>query len=353
MKRLVYIGTYTQSQPDQSHRAQGIFVYRMDPLEGTLTFLSAVESGANPSFLALHPSRRFLYSVNELSEGAVSAFAIHDGVGQLTPLNRQPTFGSAPCYLTCDPDGKWLLVANYGSGSLTVLPILPDGRIAPPTDLVQHRDLDEGATAHAHSVIFDPGGRFVLAADLGLDRILVYTLDGERGRLLPNDPPGIETWRGAGPRHLAFHPNAPCLYVANELDSTVTAYGWDGEKGLLSSIQTLSTLPKNFTETNSVADIHIDPPGKFLYVSNRGHDSLAIFAIDDRCGALNPLGHTSSGGQCPRNFALDPYGQFLLVANQNSDTLVVFRVNPATGQLSPTGEVLSIPSPVCVKIVDL
>jgi 6-phosphogluconolactonase len=247
-----------------------------------------------------------------------------------------------------------LLVANYGSGNLTVLPILPDGQIAPPTDLIQHRSLDEGARdAHAHSVTFDPGERFVLAADLGIDRILVYTLDGKSGRLLPNQPPGVKATHGAGPRHLAFHPDARVLYAANELNSTVTAYSWDGEKGLLAPIQTLSTLPKDFAGVNSVADIHLNAAGKFLYVSNRGHDSLAIFAADEQAGTLEPMGHISSGGQCPRNFALDPSGLFLLAANQNSNNLVIFRIQADTGQLTPTAQSVSIPQPVCVKIIEL
>jgi 6-phosphogluconolactonase len=354
MKHLVYVGTYTQTTPGAAHRREGIFVYGMDALEGGLTLLSAAESGPNPSFLAFHPKRPFLYAVNELAEGGVSAFAINQASGELTRLNHQPTHGSAPCHLTCDPTGKWLLVANYGSGNLTVLPILPDGQIAPPTDLIQHRSLDEGARdAHAHSVTFDPGERFVLAADLGIDRILVYTLDGKSGRLLPNHPPGVKATYGAGPRHLAFHPNARVLYAANELNSTVTAYRWDGEKGLFAPIQTLSTLPKDFAGVNSVADIHLNAAGKFLYVSNRGHDSLAIFAADEQAGTLEPMGHISSGGQCPRNFALDPSGLFLLAANQNSNNLVIFRIQADTGQLTPTAQSVSIPQPVCVKIIEL
>lgn len=357
MNRYILFGTYTQTSPDGPHRSQGVYIYQMDPNSGELNYVSSVDGVQNPSFLDVHPTHRFLYTVNEFDQGRVSAVAIGPNLRSFTFLNSQSTGGSAPCYLSLDPAGKWLFVANYGSGSLAVFPILPDGSLGPASDFVQH----QGSSANkirqtspfAHSILFDPTGRFVLAADLGIDRVLVYRLDESAGRLHPHDPSGMSTHPGAGPRHLVFHPNQRFLYVSNELDSTVTACSWDSGKGSLKPIQALSTLPPGFSGENGVADIRITPSGSYLYVSNRGHNSLAIYAVNSQDGTLTPNGIVSTLGNWPRNFAIDPSGAFLYAANQFSDTVVTFRVDGNTGQLIPTGQVTSVPSPVCVKIVDL
>jgi 6-phosphogluconolactonase len=351
MKNFVYFGTYTATSPKEPHRKEGIYVYEYDPVNGFLTFSSAVQDVQNPSFLGIHPSRRFLYAVNELHHGQASAFAVDPTSGVLTYLNSQPTDGSAPCYVSFDPEGKWLLVPNYGNGTLAVFPILPSGELGPHSDYVVHKGSGQ-ENAHAHSVLFDPSGRFVLAADLGIDQVLVYTLDRERGKLKPHQPTFLKMPAGAGPRHMAFHPNGKVLYIANELNSTVTTCSWDAVQGKLEAVQTFSTLPADFQQWNSVADIHITAEGRFLYVSNRGHHSLAIFqAAPD--GTLTPVGHAPSGGEWPRNFALLPPGDRILVANEHTDNAVTYRIDSASGKLIPTGSQYRVPRPVCVLPVQI
>jgi 6-phosphogluconolactonase len=257
-----------------------------------------------------------------------------------------------------DGSGRCVLVANYTSGSVAVLPVGADGRVSPATYVDQHSGSSvnprrqEGP--HAHAIPLDPTGRFALCPDLGMDQLFVYRLDAAAGRLEPNDPPGARLAPGAGPRHLDFHPSKPWVYVINELGSTITAFEWDGERGALRELQTVSTLPETYMGSSSsttCADIHVAPSGRFVYGSNRGHDSIAAFAIDEATGTLTPLGHTSTGGRTPRNFAIDPSGTFLFAANQDTDTIVTFRLDAATGQPTPTGQVASVPSPVCLKIV--
>ncbi len=261
MKNFIYFGTYTATSSKEPHRKEGIYIFEYDPGQGILTFASTVQDVQNPSFLGIHPSRRYLYAVNELHHGQASAFAIDPASGALTFLNSQPTDGSAPCYVSFDPEGKWLLVPNYGNGTLAVFPILAGGELGPHSDYVVHKGAgpDQGRqeNAHAHSVLFDPSGQFVLAADLGIDQVLVYRLDRERGKLAPHQPAYLKMPAGAGPRHMAFHPNGKIIYVANELNSTVTSCNWDETAGKLEAVQTLSTLPAEFTQWNSVADIHI------------------------------------------------------------------------------------------------
>jgi 6-phosphogluconolactonase len=383
MTRIVYVGTSTNDGGAQ--RAEGIFVYRMDAESGSMEQIQAVESGPEPSFLALHPNRRYLYSVNEASEGQACAFAVDPASGQLSFLNREGLGSAGPCYAAVSPDGKWLLTANYSGGSLSVLPIGGDGRLGPKSQVVQHEGSsadaetaytvrDERGTlavlekhasgqgvmpdrqeaAHAHSAIFDPGQRLVLAADLGMDRVWVYGFDFERGRITAAEPPlGVSSRAGAGPRHMAFHPNGRYLYVANELDSTLDMLAWDGESGSLRPMQTLSTLPEGFSEESWVADIHFTPDGRFLYVSNRGHDSLACFRADAESGQLTPAGHFSTQGSWPRNFGITPDGRFLLAANQKGDSIVVFRLEAETGRLEPSGAVVSVRAPMFVSAVDL
>ncbi len=350
MTATIYVGTYTKSRPDEEHRPEGIFIYSMDPATGRLERVRGVASGENPSFLALHPAGKHLYAANETFDSAASAFAIDDPSGELRLLNWEATGGMHACYASVDPSGGWLLVSNYSSGSLSVFPIRPDGSLGPRSDLVQHQGRgpnqkrQEGP--HAHSIRFDPSGRYVLAADLGIDRVMVYRLDGEKGKLTPNDPPWLEANPGAGPRHIAFHANGRVLYVANELDSTVAVYSWDAELGAGRLMASVSTLPEGFDSENIVADIHLTPSGAFLYVSNRGDNSLAGYRVAAD-GSLEPVGIYPCGGNWPRNFAIDPAGKFLVVANQYSNSLVVYKIEP-DGALTPTGQAYDVPAPVCV-----
>lgn len=349
----VYFGTYT----DKS--SKGIYVGTFDPAEGRLSAIELAAEAARPSFLAIHPRRPLLYGVGELADfqgrktGVVRAFAI-EASGKLRLLNEQPSGGAGPCHVAVEPGGRCVLVANYGGGSVASLPIEEDGRLKSPASVIQHQGRgpnprrQEGP--HAHSINVDPTGRFALAPDLGCDKVFVYRLEAAAGRLVPHDPPAVALAPGAGPRHLAFHPNGQFAYVINELNSTVAALAYDGAAGRLQVLSSVSTLPSDFSGSNTTADIHVHPSGKFLYGSNRGHDSIAIFAIAGD-GTLRPLGHQSTRGKTPRNFALDPSGQYLLAANQDSDTVAVFRIDTPTGLLSPLGEPVAVPRPVCIRFL--
>jgi 6-phosphogluconolactonase len=354
---LVYIGTYT------TKGSEGIYIYRLDLSSGDLTYVGKATGIDNPSYLALHPDRRYLYAVNETEEfagqpgGAVSAFAIDPQTGALTYLNQQASHGAAPCQLSVDQTGKFVLVANYTSGNASVLPIQADGRLGEATHIIQHQGSSinprRQAGPHAHSINLDPANHYVFVADLGLDKVMIYRLDLNQGKLVPNESPSAQVKAGAGPRHFTFHPGGRYAYVINELDSTVTAFSYDSTSGALEALQTVSTLPPDFEGTSHCADIHITPSGQFLYGSNRGHDSIVIFAIDQGTGKLSYVGHEPTQGRTPRNFALDPTGAFLLAANQNSDTIVTFRIDPQTGQLTTTGHVTNVPTPVCIKMMPL
>lgn len=343
---FVYVGAYTA--PPMG-KAEGLDVYRLDPASGALARVQTVPGVVNPSFLALDPQERFLFAVNEVERGGVSAFARDPATGELTPLNEQPTHGAAPCHLSVDPTGRFVLVANYGSGSVAVLPVGPDGRLGATTDVVQH----EGRSAHperqsgphAHTIVPDPAGRHILAADLGIDQVVVYRLDDAAGRLVPHGR--FRAAPGAGPRQLAFGAGGRFVYVLNELDSTLTACAYDPAAGALQALQTVSTLPEGFAGENTCARVEVAPSGRFVYASNRGHDSIAHFAIDESTGRLTAAGHEPTGGRTPRHFALDPTGAWLLAANQGSDTIVTFRVDPATGRLAATHQAAQAPTPVC------
>lgn len=349
----VYFGTYT----DKS--SKGIYVGAFDPAEGRLSAIELAAEAARPSFLAIHPRRPLLYAVGEVADfqerktGVVRAFAI-EASGKLRLLNAQPSGGAGPCHVAVEPGGRCVLVANYAGGSVASLPIEEDGRLKSPGSVVQHQGRgpnprrQEGP--HAHSINVDPTGRFALAPDLGCDKVFVYRLEAAAGRLVPHDPPAVTLAPGAGPRHLAFHPNGQFAYVINELNSTVTALAYDGAAGRLQVLSSVSTLPPDFSGSNTTADIHVHPSGKFLYGSNRGHDSIAIFAIAGD-GTLRPLGHQSTRGKTPRNFALDPSKQYLLAANQDSDTVALFRIDAQTGLLSPLGEPVAVPRPVCIRFL--
>lgn len=352
---LVYIGTYTKDD------GQGINLLEMDPESGALTLKGVVAETENPSFLTLHPNHRFLYAVNEVGEykgtpgGGVTAFEIDRDSGALKLLNHQSSKGGDPCHITIDSEGRHVLIANYSGGSVAVLPVQPDGSLAEASDFEQHQgtgtDPGRQRGPHGHSINLDPTEAFAVAADLGLDQLLVYKYDVKAGTLTANDPPFATLAPSSGPRHFDFHPNGRLAFAINELASTVTAFQFDPETGILTETQTLSSLPQDFEGTSYTADIHVHPSGRFLYGSNRGHDSIAIFQIDEQAGTLTPLGHQSTGGETPRNFGIDPTGQFLLAANQGTNSVVVFRIETETGALIPTGHQVEVPMPVCVKFM--
>jgi len=350
---MVYVGTYTGG----TSASKGIYRLRLDLATGTLTEAGPPTESVSPSFLALHPSGRYLYAVNETDgppkgEGGVSAFAIDARTGALTPLNKESSRGGGPCHLALDGKGRFVLVANYGGGSVAVLPVQADGRLNEATTFVQHagHGADPGRQKgpHAHWVGLDQANRFALVADLGLDEVLVYKFDPALGTLTPSQPPAARLAPGAGPRHAVFHPDGRHAYVINELQSTVTAFSYDARTGALAELQTLSTVPAGFTQPTDTAEIAVRPDGKFLYGSNRGHDSIAIFAVDAATGKLTSVGHQPTLGKKPRNFAIDPTGTYLLAANQDSENIAVFRIDRASGRLTPVGQPFSVPRPVCV-----
>jgi 6-phosphogluconolactonase len=356
-KYFVYVGTYTENGSE----SKGIYVYRFDSATGRLTPIGLAAETTNPSFLAVHPNGRFVYAVNEVSNykgeksGAVSAFAIDRATGKLALLNQVATKGGDPCYITVDQSGKYVLVANYAGGSVAVFPVLKDGRLGDTSAFVQHighgtnPQRQEGP--HAHSIDMSPDNRFAIVDDLGLDQSLVYPFDGATGSLVPNQAKIARANPGAGSRHFAFHPNGKFGYVINEMQSTVSAFRYDPAAGELQPLQTISSLPKTFTGQNEAAEIQIGASGKFLYASNRGQDSIAVFAIDVNQGTLTPVEYISTKGASPRSFEIAPGGSLLFAANEKSDNIVLFRINAQTGRLTPTGSVLEIAQPVCVKFV--
>ena len=352
---LVYVGSYTQPAP---RAGQGITIHQHDPESGALTHLETVGDVVNPSFLAFDPEHRFLFAVNETQDyegrptGAVSSFAIDPESGALTFLSKQPSEGGDPCHLRTDPSGRFLFVANHEDGTVGVFPVSEDGRLSPASDVRRHQGSGPGPTQrgpHAHFVTLDPTGRLVLVVDKGIDKVMIYRLDEEARALTPHDPPYAAVHAGAAPRHLAFHPSGRFAYVNGEADMTLTAFAYDATRGAFTEINHQSTLPADAPrERVSTAQVLVEPSGRFVYVSNRGHNSIAIFAIDQSTGAVTPAGHVSTEGRTPRNFAIDPAGRFLYAANQDSDTIVTFRIDPATGALTPTGQVIQVGAPVCV-----
>jgi len=350
----VYVGTYTDGD------SEGIYRLALDRSTGRLTRQGVVSGVTNPSFLAIHPNRRFLYAVNEVgkfrgkSSGAVSAFAIDGKTGDLKFLNQHPSGGAAPCHLVVNRSGSHVLVANYTGGSVASLPIAKDGRLAPAVSFIQHTGssvLDRQQGPHAHSINLDDQNRYAVVADLGLDQVLVYQFDSGTGRLTANTPPSTTVVAGAGPRHFDFHPNHRYAYVINEINLTINAFAYDARRGVLKQLQTVRTLPAGVENTGSTADVQVHPSGRFLYGSNRGHDSIVVFAIDQNTGKLTYVEHESTGGRTPRNFGLDPAGEFLLAANQSTNSIVVFRIDPRSGALTPTGHQSNVPSPVCIKMI--
>ena len=364
--RLVFIGTYTEpilfgTGKIFQGKGDGIYVYRFDESSGSMELCNIEPVGPNPSYLTFDLWHRFLYTVNELKEfegtpgGAVSAFSVDPSNGKLTLLNRQSSHGTDPCQLIVDKTGKFVLVANFGSGSVSVFPIQRDGSLGDPTDVVQHRgssaDPIRQTGPHAHSITMDAAGLFAFVPDLGLDKVMVYKFDATRGKLEPNSEPWVEIPPGSGPRQLVIHPRGKFAYLINELSSTVMAFQYEEEQGILRKIQTISTLPGDFKGASACGELQITPSGKHLYASNRGHDSIVSYAINQTDGTLAYIGWQSTDGKTPRHFMIDPGNEFLLTANQDTDNVVTFSLDPETGALSTAGKSISVPSPVCIKFL--
>jgi 6-phosphogluconolactonase len=362
-KYLVFAGTYTNKT-----ESKGIYGFTFDADTGKLTPKGLAAETPDPSWVAVHPSGKFLYAANEAGKAStVSAFAVEGKSGKLTPLNQVPSLGEDPCYLSFDKTGKYLLVANYTSGTIAVFPILADGRLGEHTALLKNPGVtgpnkERQEAPHAHWIESSMNNHFVYVADLGLDRILIYKFDATKGSLpagetqppkaspsaaAPLDPFSATLSPGAGPRHVAFTPDGKFMYVLGEIQSTVTVFANDAQN-TYRTVQQISTLPQGFTGRNDAAEIAVHPSAKFLYASNRGEDTIAIFAIDPGKGTLTHIANVPTQGKEPRHFAIDPTGRYLLAENQNSDTIVEFRIDLASGKLTPTGEMIHVPSPVCL-----
>jgi 6-phosphogluconolactonase len=357
---VVYVGTYTNKTA-----SKGIYVYSFDPGTGKLSSIGVAAESEDPSFLAVHPSGKYLYAVNEIDHfgaqksGAASAFSIDRKTGKLTLLNQAATRGAGPCHISLDNSGKFALVANYDGGSVATFPVHVDGTLGEAAAFVQHRgssvnkQRQEGP--HAHWIGTSPDNRFALAADLGLDEVLSYRFSAAKGTLTPNNPAYATLNRGSGPRHLVFHPNGKFAYVLTELESSVTVFAYEARNGSLSPLQTLSTLStlrNDYSGPKEAAEIAVHPNGKFLYASNRaGIDTISAFTINPTKGTLNLKDEYPTMGKTPRNFAIDPTGKFLLAANQESNNIVIFRIDSTTGALSPTGEIVEAPAPVCITFL--
>jgi 6-phosphogluconolactonase len=351
---LVYFGTYTGS-------SKGIYVSRFDTASGELSAPTLAAKSANPSFLATTPDNRFLFAVNETGHfagqpgGAVSAFKLDAHTGELELLNQQPSEGTSPCHIITDRTGKYVFVANYSSGSVAVFPVQTNGSIGAPTTVIQHHgssvNTNQQAGPHAHCVTMDAENRLVFVCDLGLDKVMIYQFNETDGTLVADKNTSVELKPGSGPRHMVFSPDKRRAYVINELSSTLTTFAYDPEHGTLKEIQTVSTLPEDFHGKNACAEVAVHPSGKFVYGSNRGHDSIAVFAVDEQSGRLNFVERQSTRGKIPRNFAIDPTGQYLITANQDSGNIVVFRIDTKTGRLAPTGQTILLGKPTCVAFV--
>ncbi|RTQ46303.1 lactonase family protein [Hymenobacter gummosus] len=351
---LLYVGTYGPAEQDN------LFLYRLHPETGEMTRLAGFGGGFKPGFLTLSADARHLYAVNASldfqgrSTGAVRAFAVDGASGGLRLLNEQPSEGAGPCYVSLLPDGRGALLANYFGGTISALPIRADGTLAPAAAVDQHQGAGPHKNqdkAHAHCIFPDPAGRFALAVDLGNDQVLSYRLTADDKLLQLPPQVAYQGQPGAGPRHLAFHPNGRWAYLINELNSTVTALSYEAAAGTFRELHTVPALPAGFSGPNSSADIHVAPDGRFVYASNRGHDSLVVLAVDAASGRLALVEHVSTQGKTPRNFALTPDGRLLLVANQNSGSIFSYHVDRASGRLRPTGFAATAPAPVCLRLL--
>lgn len=351
-EHFVYFGTYTGA------KSKGIYVSRFDSTTGKLSEPELAVETKSPSFLALNPTGKFIYAAGEMSDtpdkrGGVSAFKRDPKTGKLTLMNQQSSGGSGPCHLVVDASGKCLLVANYGSGSIASLPIKTDGSLGEAATTIQHTGASVNPKRqtgpHAHFIVPSPDNRFALTCDLGLDKVLIYPLDAAAAKLATNNASFATVMPGAGPRHLAFSFDGKFVYVINEMKLTITVFAYDAKTAAMTEVQTLSTLPADYvaTEKDSCAEIAVHPSGKFVYGSNRGHDSIAVFAVDTKSGKLTLVQNESTQGKTPRHFAIDPSGRWLLAENQNSDSVVVFGIDAATGKLKPTRQTITVGSPVC------
>lgn len=360
-KAIVYVGTF------RGETSKGIYAFRFDNSSGKLEPLGLMAEASRPLFLALHPDRHFLYAVSRPSSverkniGVVLAFAIDVKTGKLTPLSSQPSQGIDPAYISVDQMGQNLFVANFGSnggeGTVSVFPIKKDGSLAEASDVIRysgtgvHPQRQQGP--HSHAINVTPDNRFVIVAELGLDKLFLYHFDPQRGKLTPNDPPFAALHPGAGPRHLVFHPNGKFVYVVSEIQSTITTFAYDARAGGLRGLQTTTTLPQDFSGTNSASEVQVHPGGKFLYASNRGDDSIAVFSIEPHLGTLKLIELTRAQGKTPGTFGIDPTGNWLIVANQGSDSLVLFRLDQITGKLQQTGQSFAVGTPSCVRFLPL
>ncbi len=347
----VYFGTYTSAD-----MSKGIYRSVLDLETGELAEPVLAAELGSPSFLEIHPTEKTLYAVSESGgSGSANAFAIDSKTGSLTFLNQQTTGGRGACHISIDHAGKNVFVANYGGGSVSVIPIEADGKLGSPTGFVQHEgssiNPERQAEPHAHSFNVSPDDRYAYAADLGLDKILIYKLNSKAGTITPNSPPYAKVKPGAGPRHFVFHPSGQFAYVINELDGTVTGFSYNPSTGALDEIQTISTLPDGFEDANKCAEIRTHPNGRFLYGSNRGHNSIVVYSIDPKKGTLTFVEHETDGIKTPRNFNIDPTGTFCLVGNQDADSVITFRIDQKTGALMPTGHKITVGKPVCIRFL--
>lgn len=349
--QLVYVGTYTGA------KSRGIYAFRFDAATGALTPIGLVAETRSPSWLTLHPSGQVLYAAQEVDDvdaaksGSVSAYRIDRATGALTLLNTQSSRGAHPCHLAVDRSGSHLLVANYTGGNLAVLPIDRDGRLAPASQVIAHKgssvNTARQASPHAHSVDFDAGNRFAISSDLGADRLFIYRYDPKTG-LTGGLQPALAASPGAGPRHFAFHPNGRLGFGINEMAMTITSYAWDASRGALKTLASIPTLPRAVQKGDSTAEIRVHPSGRYVYGSNRGHDSIAVYRVAEATGILTRVEHQPTRGKTPRSFTIDPTGRWLVAANQGSDTLAVFRIDERTGGLTPAGGLTAVGAPVCV-----
>jgi len=354
---LVYFGTFTGA------KSKGIYVSRFDTATGKLSAPALAAKSVNPSFVAIDPNYHFLFAVNETdlfngqASGALSAFKLDAATGKLAFLNQQPSGGTGPCHVTVDPGGKYVLVANYDSGSVAVFPVRTNGFLDPASSVIQHHgssiNRERQAGPHAHCVAMDGANHRVLVCDLGLDKVMIYRLNETSGALTPDETPWAGLKPGSGPRHITFSPDGRYAYVISEMGATLTVFVCNPEHGALNEVQTVSTLPEDFHKKNKAAEVALLPSGKFIYASNRGDNSLAVFAVDESSGRLTFVERQSTRGKTPRCFAIDPTGQYLIVANQDSDNVVVFRINAQTGRLTWTGQTIKVGQPVCVSFVPL
>lgn len=354
----VFVGTYTGGDSI----SKGVYSCEFDAETGKLSEPVLAAELINPSFLAIHPSGKYLYAVNEVSEGpgrgngAVTALTINAD-GTLTKINHQASEGGAPCHCNVDSTGTNLLIANYGGGNVAVYPISEDGSLKPVSCNIQHEgssiDKSRQGAPHAHSINISSDNKFAYAADLGLDKIMIYKLDAEAHTLTPASQPAALVTPGGGPRHFAIHPSSKFAYTNNEITMVVTGFSRNPEDGSLKAIQEISTIPAGFDGRKSTAECLVHPSGKFLYVSNRGHETITAFTIDQETGLLTYVENEPTGGKEPRNFFIDPSGKWLLAENQNSDTVYVFSIDQQTGALKPTGDFVTVGRPVCIRMVKL